>query len=130
VKTSPGMVLLALALATAPVQGCRGPDGGFGFQRQANRPIRVQVDNNNFLDVTVLARAGGTTVRLGLIPGKTSGELTIDPRRINLSSGLQLMVRPIGSRNTFLSQSVFPDPRAVVVLEVGSQIQMSFVSLR
>jgi len=88
------------------------------------------VDNNNFLDVTVLARAGGNTVRLGLISGKTSGELTIDPRRINLSSGLQFMVRPIGSRNTFLSQSVFPDRNAVVVLEVGSQIQMSFVSLR
>lgn len=124
------MVLLALALAAAPVQGCRGPEGQFGTQRPASRPVQVHVQNNNFLDVTVHARTGGRNVRLGQVSGKSSGKLTIDPRRINLSSGLQLMVDPIGSRNTFLSQAVFPDRNAVVVLEVGAQLQMSFVSLR
>jgi hypothetical protein len=52
------------------------------------------------------------------------------PMRINLGSGLHLLVDPIGSRITFLSQAVFPDRNAAVVLEVGAQLQMSFVSLR
>ena len=52
------------------------------------------------------------------------------PMRINMASGPQLLVDPIGSRNTFLSKAVFPDRNAVVVLEVGARLLMSFVSLR
>jgi hypothetical protein len=130
VSTLPSVLVLSLVLSTALTPGCRGPEGQFGTQRPASRPVQVHVQNNNFLDVTVHARTGGRNVRLGQVSGKSSGKLTIDPRRINLSSGLQLMVDPIGSRNTFLSQAVFPDRNAVVVLEVGAQLQMSFVSLR
>ena len=125
------VLMLSLGLAAILVPGCRGgPDGGFGTQRPANRPIQVQVRNNNFLDVTVLARAGGRDVRLGQVSGKSSGKLTLNPRHINLTSGLQLLVDPIGSRNMFLSEAIFPDRNAVVVLEVGAQLQMSFVSLQ
>jgi len=125
----PALALL-LAFAILWVAGCRGPQEGFGAQRQALRPIQIHVQNNNFLDVTVYARTGGVNLRLGNVTGKSSGRLTLDPRRVNLSSGLQLRVDPIGSTRTFLSQAVFPDRDAVVVLEVGSQLEMSFVSLR
>jgi hypothetical protein len=124
------ILVLSLVLSTALTPGCRGPHGAFATQRPASRPIQVQVQNNNFLDVTVHARTGGRNVRLGQVSGKSSGKLTLDPRWINLTSGLQLLVDPIGSRNTFLSQAVFLDRNAVVVLEVGAQLQMSFVSLR
>jgi hypothetical protein len=121
--------LLLVFAAMGPL-GCRGPQEGFGARRQALQPIQIHVENNNFLDVTVYARTGGVNLRLGNVTGKTSGRLTLDPRRVNLSSGLQLRVDPIGSPRTFLSQAVFPDRDAVVVLEVGSQLDMSFVSLR
>jgi hypothetical protein len=126
----PPALALLLAFAILWIAGCRGPQEGFGAQRQAQRPIQIHVQNNNFLDVTVYARAGSVNLRLGNITGKSSGRLTLDPRRVNLSSGLQLRVDPIGSTRTFLSQAVFPDRGAVVVLEVGAQLEMSFVSLR
>jgi hypothetical protein len=130
VNTRHSIILLSLALTASLVVGCRTPDGAFGTPGISSRPIQVHVQNNHFLDVTVHARASGRNVRLGQITGKSSGRLTIDPRTVNLTSGLQLFVDPIGSRTTFLSQTLFPDRDAVVILEVGAQLDMSFVSLR
>jgi hypothetical protein len=130
VTTLRSVPLLSLALAAVLAVGCRASDRGFGIQRQLDRPVQVQVNNHNFLDVTVYARGGGREVRLGEVSGKSSGKLSIDPRRVNMTTGLQLLVDPIGSTRVFLSQAVFPDRDAVVVLQVGAELEMSFVSLR
>ncbi len=128
--TTSNLLALSLAIAAILATGCRSPDRDFGVRHQADRPIQVQVQNHNFLDVTVYARGGSRNVRLGNVTGKSSGRLTIDPRAINIVSGLQLLVDPIGSRRVFLSEAVYPGPGAVVVLQVGAELDMSFVSLR
>jgi len=124
------LLVLTLIVAAALATGCRSPDGGFRIQRGANQPVKVEVQNHNFLDVTVFARAGGASVRLGEVTGKGSANLSIDPRKVNLASGLRLLVDPIGSTRVFLSETVFPDRGAVVVLQVGAELSMSHVSLR
>jgi hypothetical protein len=129
IKTSRSLLILALLSGTL-VFGCRSGDGGFPFGRRANRPLRLEVENNNFLDVTVYASGSGARLRLGDVPGKNSGVFTIDPRKLSVASGLQIQVDPLGSTRVFLSQRLFPDRDASILLFVGAELELSYVTIR
>lgn len=123
-------ILLATLVAGMAASACRSGEPPSPFQRRSNRPIRVEVENQNFLDVTVFATGGGGTLRLGDVVGKQSGRFTIDPRRFSLISGLRLRVDPIGSTRNYLSNLVFPTAGTTVVLVVANELDLSRVILR
>ncbi len=100
------------------------------FRRVVDRSVQLEVDNNNFLDVTVYALAGGSSLRIGDVGGKSAGEFTLDPRRISLTGGLQLLVDPIGANRTYLSPVVYPSGGVTLELNVAAFLEQSFVSIR
>ena len=114
----------------ALASGCRAREGGSPFDRRSNAPVRIQVDNHNFLNVTVYANAGGMSHRVGEVIGKSSGNFSIDPGKVSMVSGLRFRVEPIGSTRSFLSEIVFPDRGSTVVLTVAAELRLSYVILR
>jgi hypothetical protein len=118
-------VLLALAAAS-----CSRKEPGSPFRAVVDRPVQLEVDNNNFLDVNVYVVASGSSVRLGSVGGKRMREFTLDPRRVSMTGGLQFLVDPIGGTQTYLSPTVYPFRGATVELNVGAFIEKSFVSMR
>lgn len=111
--------------------GCRsGREDGSPFSRNPNQPVEVQVDNHNFLNVTIYAAAGGVDHRLGDVTGKSTGRFSINPRQVSMVGGLRLRVDPIGSARIFTSETVFPDRGATVVLTVAADLDFSYITLR
>lgn len=95
-----------------------------------NRPIRVEVINDNFLDMTVYAVGGGVDIRLGDVTGKSKASFTLNPDRISAAHGLRLRADPLGSRNVFVSEEVAVSAGATVVLNISPDLRMSFITLR
>jgi hypothetical protein len=95
-----------------------------------DRPVQLEVDNNNFLDVTVYAVSGGSSLRIGEVVGKSKGQFTLDPKKVLMTGGLQVLVDPIGSNRTYLSPSVYPYGGATLRLSVAAYIDQSFLSVR
>ena len=117
-------------LTTLTAAGCGRKEADSPFRRVVDRPVQLEVDNNNFLDVSVYAVAGGYSLRLGDVGGKSAGEFTLDPERITMVGGLQILVDPIGATQTYLSPMVYPYGGATVELNVAAFLQQSFVSIR
>ena len=123
-------LLAGLMVTLFLVSGCGALDPGRSGFGRSSRPIRLQVENHHFLDVTVYALGNGMAFKLGEVTGKSSGSFGLDPTRIHMVSGLQLRVDPIGSNRNYLSPVLFVDRRSTVVLEVGSELEMSYVTIR
>jgi len=95
-----------------------------------SQDLRVEVINDNFLDMTVYAVGGGTKFRLGEVTGKSKASFPLDPDRIPLSHGLRLRADALGSREVFLSDRVSVTPGTTVILNLAATLRMSFVTLR
>lgn len=122
--------LLAAVLAGSVASGCRTGDNGSVERRQINRPVPVNIQNNNFLDIAVFATSSGSRIKLGQVTGKSSGTFRIHPRRLNMVAGLQIMVDPLGSAQTYLSPVVFPGGAETVVLTVANILDRSYITVR
>lgn len=99
-------------------------------ERAPSRDIRVEVVNDNFLDMGVFVMVDGVNLRLGDVTGKSSESFTLDPARLSPSQGLRLLADPVGSRNAFLSDEVAVAPGSTVVLTISADLQQSYVILR
>jgi hypothetical protein len=88
------------------------------------------VSNDNFLDANVYVMVGGTSHRLGAVVGKTQGSFEIDPVRIGVHNGVQLLVDLVGSQAAFLSDAVYANPGSTVVLQIAPALSQSYVILR
>ena len=88
------------------------------------------VENNHFLDVTVFVRGSGADLRLGDVTGKNTETFPLNPQRIPMASGLRFRVDPIGSNRNYLSPRVYPDGATTVVLNVGSELEQSYITVR
>ena len=119
------------ALPLLRVTGCKtGSDRDFAISRGRDAPIRVEVTNDNFLDANVYIMVGSTSHRLGQVTGKTQSTFQVDPTRITIHSGVQLLVDLVGSQSAFLSDAVFPSMGNTVVLQIQPALSQSFVILR
>jgi len=105
--------------AASPFAG-RGPDEG----------IRVEVRNDNYLDVTVYAMPDGVSYRLGDVTGSTSATLEIPPSLVHGAMGVRLLVSPIGAREAYLSEPISAGPGDTIMLRVASVLRMSSWSVR
>ena len=121
---------VAAVFLTVSIASCGRKDTDSPFRRIVDRPVQLEVDNNNFLDVSVYAVAGGVSLRIGDVGVKNKGTFTLDPDRISMVSGVQVLVDPIGSDRTYLSPTVYPYGGATLELSVGAYIDQSFLSVR
>lgn len=100
--------------------------GGRGI---APDPVTIEVRNDHFLDVTILAVRGGASVRIGTVGGHDTGELTL-PETFRMPLDLRVRADPIGSRESWLSGTVPLVGGEVVEVHISPSLSQSTVSIR
>lgn len=115
-------LLFRLIFICSTLWGCasapgKGPCGGM--------PVSVLVDSNHFFDVTI--REARTGRRLGVARGLTKTRFTYCAYP---SDSPVFVLDPLAGPFGFdLVANVAPEPGAVVVMSLGSQLQISFVEV-
>jgi len=88
----------------------------------------VTVKNSNWMDVDVFAVRGTTRVRVGTVTGLSTATFRV-PTEYAPDGNLQLLVDPIGSDATYLTEKISVSPGQRVELTVTSVIRMSSFSV-
>jgi hypothetical protein len=107
--------LLPLLLALA----CAGGRSDDASPDPAAGPATLEVENQNFLDMTVYVVDGGVRQRIGVAPGNATTSLTISERLIRGgASPLRFLCDPIGSGGPPVSEEIVVVPGDVVELVI------------
>lgn len=124
--TRPCLAVLAAATLLTGCSSARYASyGGAG----GDRPIEVEVTNNNWMDMTVYAMRGSARFRLGTV---TTGETRrFDlPRVMNVNAGeMRLMADPVGSQREYQSQPVIVEPGTRVRWSLENHLALSSFSV-
>ena len=111
---------LLIILATLLVVGGCASMGGGGGEPYAT----LVIENDGTSTVTVYAlRSGGTRMRIGQVTGLGRGEFGIRQYMVGGTSQLQLLIDPMGSRQSYPTQSIYIREGDVVRLVVSSFIR-------
>ncbi len=118
-------VLLSLTVACWPV-------GDRVWPRADSRPeeTRLEVRNQNFNEVVVYLMPDGLRQRVGMVSGLGTETFELPRHRAQFPGGFRLLVSPIGSRETYVSETVYPGQGDTIVLTVTSRVRMSHWHLR
>ncbi len=107
--------LLALLLVLA----CSASGGEEGAPAPDRGPATLQVDNRNFLDMTVYVVDGGQRQRIGVARGSSTTSLTIPDRLIRGgASPLRFLCDPIGGQGLPVSEEIIVEPGDIVELVI------------
>jgi len=87
-------------------------------------PVEVTVNNSNYLDVDVFAVRGTSRSRIGSVTGLSSATFLL-PAHHAADGNLQLLVDPIGSNATYLTDKIAVNPGQHVELTVTAVLRMS-----
>lgn len=87
-------------------------------------PIPIHVKNENFLDVNVAVFAGGVSRRLGMVPGNTSADFSVNWSVAN-GSGLSLTAVPIGGNGSVNTGLLNVAPGQMIEFRIGSMLRQS-----
>lgn len=87
-------------------------------------PVEVTVNNSNYLDVDVFAVRGTSRSRIGSVTGLSSATFLL-PVHYAADGNLQLLVDPIGSNATYLTDKIAVNPGQHVELTVTAVLRMS-----
>jgi hypothetical protein len=108
-----------LALAVASL-GCRS---GRGARNASEGPLRTTIDvqNEDFNDMTVYVVASGARTRLGIAPGNKTTVLTIPAYLLNGVPLMRFVADPIGGTRTPVSEEVDVNPgdQLVMIIQPG-----------
>jgi hypothetical protein len=128
-KANQGIVLAAAALLLAACAPSATGGAPGGSPRRETAPSTVTVDNRNWLDVTVYVVQGTSRIRLGMVTGMGSATFHL-PRSLQAYPGqVRLLADPVGSNHAYLSDAVQLRPGQRVGLEVGNNLNVSFISV-
>jgi hypothetical protein len=96
---------LYLALSLTVAAGCRS--GGASAQSEG-RPTTTTIDiqNEDFNDMTVYVLVNGQRTRLGIAYGNKTTVLTIAPYLINGTSYLRFVANPLAGNRTPVSEEI------------------------
>ena len=116
----PQWIIAALAALTIDAAACA--------RKNASKPeperTAVTVRNDNWLDVTVFAVRGGARTRLGFVTGMGRGTFPV-PSDFVPDGVLQLMVDPVGSSATYVTDRIVVSSGQRVELTVATVLRMS-----
>ena len=121
-------LVLALALITGGVAANTGcASGGYpGLDQAASKSQQVilRVHNNNWHDMRVyVVSESGNSQRVGMVTGMGSAVFKL---RAHLATGrTQILLRPIGTRATFVTNTVLVQPGSTAELTVQNQLSLS-----
>jgi len=87
-------------------------------------PMVVIVNNSNYLDVDVFAVRGTSRARVGSVTGMSSATFRV-PTHFTPDGNLQLLVDPIGSNATYLTDKIAVSPGQHIELTVTAILRMS-----
>jgi hypothetical protein len=111
---------LVLALAVASL-GCTT---GRAARNANDGPVRttIEVQNEDFNDMTVYVLVNGSRTRLGIATGNKSTVLTIPEYLLSGTTFLRFVANPIGGNRTPVSEEVdvSPGDQLVMVIRPGS----------
>lgn len=110
---------LALALAVGSL-GCRT---GNAPRSSDEEPLRTTIDvqNQDFNDMTVYVLVNGARTRLGIAPGHKTTVLTIPAYLLSGTSFMRFVADPIGGNRTPVSEEVdvSPGDQLVMIINPG-----------
>ncbi len=111
---------LLIILVTILVLGGCASMGGSGGEPYAT----LIIENDGTATVTVYAlRSGGTRMRIGQVTALGRAEFGIREYMVGGTSQLQLLIDPLGSRQSYPTQSIYISEGEVVRLVVSSFIR-------
>jgi len=88
----------------------------------------VVVNNSNYLDVDVFAVRGTTRSRVGSVTGLSSATFRV-PTHFAPDGSLQLLVDPIGSNATYVTDKIAVGPGQHLEITVAAILRMSSYSV-
>ncbi|HSU95361.1 MAG TPA: hypothetical protein VLI43_16755 [Gemmatimonadaceae bacterium] len=110
---------LVLALAVASL-GCRS---GHAARNASDGPVRTTIDvqNEDFNDMTVYVLVNGSRTRLGIANGNKTTVLTIPEYLLSGTTFLRFVANPIGGNRSPVSEEVdvSPGDQLVMVIRPG-----------
>ena len=115
-------IVAALAALTVDGAACATKKAS-SAQPQPERTA-VTVKNDNWLDVTIFAVRSGARTRLGFVTGMSRGTFPI-PSDFVPDGTLQLMVDPVGSSATYMTDRIVVNSGQRVELTVATVLRMS-----
>lgn len=117
--------LLSLGVLMAPAAALQAaqPDT---VKTVANEDgVSIYVENRNFLDMRVYVVRHGTAYRVGTITSFTEQEFKLPRGLVGSTDDVQLVARPIGSRNGYVSQPVIFSKGDTLVFQIENSIGLS-----
>ena len=112
----------ALAALTIDVTACATKQGPSTLP--APEKTAVTVKNNNWLDVDVFVVRGSSRSRVGSVIGMGTGTFRV-PSDFAPDGVLQLMVDPVGSNGTYVTDRIVVTSGQRVELTVAAVLRMS-----
>ena len=113
--------LYALFALVAAVSACRSghatPNGD-----EQNLPTTIEVDNQDFNDMTVYVLRSGQRTRLGVANGNKKTILTIPPYLVNGTTYLRFVADPIGGDRKPVSEEIDVSPGDQLVMIINSAL--------
>jgi len=113
-----GLMIDAAACATRHPSAAAAPP----------EPVELTVNNSNYLDVDVFAVRGTSRARIGSVTGLSSATFLV-PVHHAADGNLQLLVDPIGSNATYMTDKIAVSPGQHVELMVTAILRMSTYSV-
>ena len=127
------LALLAALLATAPGVGAQDrsqeADAFAEATKPQRTPVRVYVENHNFLDVDVFALRGATRIRLGTVRSSQGEFFDLPASATEAGNQLELLADPIGSRQQQRSGSLMINPGDIVEWRLGNSQSQSTIAV-
>ena len=116
----------ALALfATMTLVGCASQARYSTDDYAGDRPVAIEVSNNNWMDVVIYAVSAGNRVRLGGVTTGFAKRFSV-PRSVNVQSGdFHLQAHPVGSDEVFSSDYILVSPGQRIVWSIENQLGLS-----
>jgi hypothetical protein len=125
-----GMALTALLVAPSGAAGQQATEGD-AFEEvtaPANKPVRLYVQNNNWLDVNVYAVRGGTRFRLGVVRSAAGRFFELPDHLTSNGLNVQLQASPIGQRGS-VTEAVPISPGDIVEWRIQNNLNLSSLSV-
>ena len=116
----PAIVLLMTAC------GAKHKDGQ---QPLPSLPASLQVENNNWLDVTIYVIHDGQRSRLGSATAAETTDFTLHPAILGQLGAIQLIADPVGAPNGITSPTIVVKPGTRVVWMLQNDLSQSSLSV-
>ena len=92
-------------------------------------PATVRVTNNNWLDARVYVDDDGVLLPVGFIMSQQTKQFTLPTRVLATAGQVRLVVRPIGSRQVYVSQNLLVGAGDALLVELQNQLGLSSTSV-